>query len=137
MRLTLLKIVQSVELVLLKMRNKKTIFIIAGEVSGDNLGANIMRATPGVKFIGIGGQNMCDAGLKSIFPMSDLSVMGFTEVLARARTITKRIKQTVNAIIDAKPDIVLTIDSPGFARAVITRLKPRSLSFLSSLSRTA
>ena len=55
------------------MPNK--IFIVAGEVSGDVLGANIMRAMPRVQFVGIGGQNMHDAGLKSIFPMSDLSVM--------------------------------------------------------------
>ncbi len=66
------------------MPNKKTIFIIAGEVSGDVLGANIMRELRGVNFVGIGGQNMCGAGLKSIFPMSDLAVMGITEVLANA-----------------------------------------------------
>ena len=51
------------------MPNKKTIFIIAGEVSGDVLGANIMRELRGVNFVGIGGQNMCGAGLKSIFPI--------------------------------------------------------------------
>ena len=105
------------------MRNKKTIFIIAGEVSGDVLGANIMRATRGAKFIGIGGQNMCDAGLKPIFPMSDLSVMGMVEVLAHAKTLQQRINQTVDAIISKKPELILTIDSPGFARAVISKLR--------------
>ena len=105
------------------MRNKKKIFIIAGEVSGDVLGANIMHAMPDFDFIGIGGQNMCGAGLKSIFPMADLAVMGIIEVLAHARTLKKRINQTVRAIIDSKPDIVLTIDSPGFARAVIAKLR--------------
>lgn len=105
------------------MQSKKKIFIVAGEVSGDVLGANIMRAMPGVRFIGIGGQNMTKAGLKTLFPMSDLSVMGIVEVLSHVRTLKRRIKQTVNAIIESKPDLVLTIDSPGFARAVICELK--------------
>ena len=108
------------------MLNKKTVFIIAGEVSGDVLGANIMRAMSKCKFIGVGGQNMCAAGLQSIFPMSDLSVMGIIEVLAHAKTLKKRIKQTISAIIDTKPDLVLTIDSPGFARAVIAGVRKSS-----------
>ncbi len=105
------------------MRNKKTVFIIAGEVSGDVLGANIMRAMPDYNFIGVGGQNMCAAGLDSLFPMSDLAVMGLIEVLAHAKTLQKRIKQTIDAILKSKPDLVLTIDSPGFACAVIKAVK--------------
>ena len=101
-----------------KRKNLK-IFIIAGEVSGDVLGAKIMNEMPGVDFVGIGGQNMIDSGLKSLFPISDLAVMGVLEVLARARTLTRRINQTVSAIIYEKPDIVLTIDSPGFAKSVV------------------
>lgn len=105
------------------MRNKKTVFIIAGEVSGDVLGGGIMRAARNVRFVGIGGQNMVAAGLKSVFPMSDLAVMGIVEVLAHARTLKRRINQTVDAILTTKPDLVLTIDSPGFARAVIAKLR--------------
>ena len=116
-----MKIVQSVALELRKMKTAKTkkIFIIAGEVSGDVLGAKIMHEMHGVEFVGIGGQHMEAQGLKSIFPMSDLSVMGIVEVLAYAKTLSTRIKQTINAIISEKPDIVLTIDSPGFAKAVV------------------
>ena len=101
--------------------NKKNlkIFIISGEVSGDTLGAKIMQKMPGVHFVGIGGQYMAKAGLKSLFPMSDLSVMGVFEVLAHAHTLTNRIKETISAIIKEKPDIVLTIDSPGFAKSVV------------------
>ena len=95
------------------MPNKKKIFIIAGEVSGDVLGANIMRSMPGIKFVGVGGENMRAAGLKSIFPMSDLAVMGIVEVLSHASTLKQRVNQTVDAIINAAPDLVLTIDSPG------------------------
>ena len=104
------------------------VFIIAGEVSGDVLGAKIMREMPaGTTFVGIGGQNMIDAGLQSLFPMSDLSVMGIFEVLAHAKTLKSRIKQTVNAILVEKPDIVLTVDSPGFAKAVVGAVRKRSL----------
>ncbi len=107
----------------MKATKKKKIFIIAGEVSGDVLGSKIMHEMPDVEFVGIGGQNMESLGLKSIFPMSDLSVMGITEVVAHAKTLTRRIKQTVDAITSEKPDLVLTIDSPGFAKAVISRVR--------------
>ena len=104
------------------------IFIIAGEVSGDVLGAKIMRELPDVEFVGIGGQNMIGMGLKSLFPISDLAVLGIFEVLANARTLTQRINQTVDAIITEKPDVVLTIDSPGFAKAVIKKVRKHSIS---------
>lgn len=103
------------------------IFIIAGEVSGDVLGAKIMHEMPGVDFVGIGGQYMGGAGLKSLFPMSDLSVMGVVEVLMHAHTLTQRIKQTVSAIIKEKPDIVLTIDSPGFAKSVVKAVRKKKV----------
>ena len=106
------------------MLNKKIrIFIIAGEVSGDVLGARIMREMPDAEFVGIGGENMTLAGLKSLFPMSDLAVMGIMEVAAHLKTLTQRIKQTASAIIDMKPDIVVTIDAPGFARSVIKHVR--------------
>lgn len=112
------------ELVLLKMQNKKLrIFIIAGEVSGDVLGARIMREMPDAEFVGVGGENMISAGLKSLFPMADLAVMGVVEVAAHAKTLTRRIRQTAQAIIEEKPDIVLTIDAPGFAKNVIKQVR--------------
>ena len=118
------KIGLNAELAHLKMQNKKQkIFIIAGEVSGDVLGGQIMSHMPDADFIGIGGENMQAAGLKSLFPMSDLAVMGIVEVLAHARTLTRRIKQTVKAVLDAKPDLVLSVDAPGFAKSVIKQIK--------------
>ena len=99
------------------------IFIIAGEVSGDVLGARIMQEMQDAEFIGIGGENMIAAGLKSLFPISDLSVMGIIEVLANAKTLTRRIRQTSEAIIKSKPDIVLTIDAPSFAKSVIKQVR--------------
>ena len=122
--MTLLKIVPNAVLVQPKMQNKKIkIFIIAGEVSGDVLGARIMQHMPDADFIGIGGENMQSAGLKSLFPMSDLAVMGAVEVLAHARTLTRRIHETVNEIITQKPDVVVSIDAPGFAKSVIKQIR--------------
>ena len=123
--MTLLKIVQSVGLVLLRMQNKKIkVFIIAGEVSGDVLGGRIMSAIGAdAEFFGIGGEHMQAAGLSSLFPMSDLAVMGAVEVLAHARTLTQRIRQTVDAIIELKPDVVVSIDAPGFAKSVIKQIR--------------
>lgn len=106
------------------MQNKKlTIFIIAGEVSGDVLGARIMAEMPDAAFVGVGGENMIAAGLKPLFPMGDLAVMGVIEVAAHARTLIRRIRQTADAIIETRPDIVLTIDAPGFARSVISQVR--------------
>ncbi|MDE6570940.1 MAG: lipid-A-disaccharide synthase [Alphaproteobacteria bacterium] len=102
---------------------KQKIFIIAGEVSGDVLGAKIMREMGDVEFVGVGGENMAAAGLRPLFPISDIAVMGVAEVVAQAKTLTARIRQTADAVIAQRPDIVLTIDAPGFARGVIKALR--------------
>lgn len=122
--MTLSKIVQSVVLVRPRMQNKKLkVFIIAGEVSGDVLGGRIMACLPDVDFVGIGGENMAAAGLRSLFPMSDLAVMGIVEVLAHAKTLTRRVNQAVDAIISEQPDVVVSIDAPGFAKSVIKKIR--------------
>ena len=99
------------------MQNKPKVFIIAGEVSGDVLGARIMAQMPDVEFSGIGGENMKAAGLQTLFPMADLSVMGVVEVVAHARTLTRRIRETVAEIIRQRPDIILTSGSPALGLA--------------------
>lgn len=99
------------------------IFIIAGEVSGDILGASIMQHFQDVDFVGVGGKHMQDAGLRTVFPISDISVMGIIEVCAHLRTLSNRINLAVESIIQERPDIVLTIDSPSFAKTVIKKLK--------------
>lgn len=108
------------------------VFIIAGEASGDALGANLMKAlikkTGGkINFHGVLGEKMLKAGAKagvtSIFPMSDLSVMGLTEVLPKLPTIMGRIKQTVQEIVQTKPDVIVTIDAPDFSFRVAKKIK--------------
>ncbi|MDR2685545.1 MAG: lipid-A-disaccharide synthase [Rickettsiales bacterium] len=105
------------------MNNKIKIFIMAGEASGDVLGASVMRSFGNqAEFRGIGGMNMTSAGLKSIFPMADLSVMGLSAVIARIWTLLRRIRQAADAIKKWNPDVVLSIDSPGFAKAVAKKI---------------
>ena len=102
--------------------------MIAGEDSGDKLGSSVMdglRETldEAPNFLGIGGTEMESRGLTSIFPMSELSVMGFIEIVSHYKNLKKRLNHTVSAILDAKPDILLTIDSPEFCFRVIKKVK--------------
>ncbi|TNC51130.1 lipid-A-disaccharide synthase [Rubellimicrobium rubrum] len=102
------------------------IFILAGEPSGDRLGAAAMAGLrelrPDVTFDGIGGHAMTAAGLESRFPMSELSVMGLAEVLPRYFGLKRRLNEVIRRVIETRPDILLTIDIPDFglraARAV-------------------
>ena len=98
-------------------------FIIAGEMSGDILGASLMSGliteTKGkVSFYGVGGPLMTDVGLNSMFNMSDLSVMGVFEVIPKIPMLLSRIKKTARAVIDEQPDALITIDSPDFCLRV-------------------
>ena len=97
-----------------------SVFIIAGEASGDVLGARLMAALgDGVRFAGIGGARMAERGLVSQFPMRELSVMGLAEILPRVMALRRRIQETVAAILAQRPDVVVTIDSPGFCLRVL------------------
>lgn len=100
------------------MSERMKIYIIAGEASGDRLGAQAMAELksryPGVEFSGIGGSLMRAQGLESLFPMEELSVMGLAEIAPNLIHILKRIKQTIKNIEEINPDVLLTIDSPDF-----------------------
>jgi lipid-A-disaccharide synthase len=95
------------------------IFLLAGEASGDNLGADLMKEIKGilgadVRFAGVGGPLMMAQGLAPLFPMEELSVMGFFEILPKIFHFRRRIQETIQSIGILKPDMVVTIDSPGF-----------------------
>lgn len=96
----------------------KRIFIIAGEASGDFLGGQLLQSlkqqNSNIEIAGIGGSQMEAQGLKSLFPMADLSLYGLFELLPHLFNIFKRIKQTKEAIKAFRPDVLVTIDSPGF-----------------------
>ena len=109
------------------------LFLLAGEASGDRLGADLMRGlrhlTPDVPFRGIAGPEMQSEGLDSLFDMSELSVMGLAEVLPKYFALKRRLDQTVAEVLAWKPDILITIDSPDFslrvARAVRAASRPQ------------
>ncbi|KZY35703.1 lipid-A-disaccharide synthase [Roseovarius sp. HI0049] len=105
------------------------IFLIAGEASGDRLGAALMaglKQLADVEFEGVGGPMMEAEGLSSIFPMDDLSVHGLVEVLKQYPHLRRRLHETANAVLDAKPDVLITIDSPDFCLRVTKIVKAKS-----------
>ena len=104
------------------------IFIIAGEDSGDKLGSAIIDGlikTIDVppKIVGIGGIGMLSRGLEPVFPMSELSVMGFVEIASQYKNLKKRLNQTISSILDEKPDVLLTIDAPEFCFRIAKKIK--------------
>ncbi len=105
------------------------VFLIAGEESGDQLGAGLMRAlkteSGTVAFEGVGGHAMEREGLKSLFPLSEIAVMGITAVLARLPSIWRRGLEVVEAVVRARPDVLVVIDSPEFTHAVARRVRRR------------
>jgi lipid-A-disaccharide synthase len=104
------------------------IYLIAGEASGDVLGARLIAALharrPGLAIAGIGGEAMATQGVASLFPMQELALMGLLEVLPRLRHLRHRLQQTVADIAARRPDVVVTIDSPGFTLRVLKAIRP-------------
>lgn len=110
------------------------IYLVAGEPSGDMLGARLMRAlkkkVPDVKIIGIGGENMEKEGLKSLFDISDLAIMGLAEVIPSIPKVLRRIKETVADVEKNKPDAVITIDSWSFSARVHKAIRAKKIKVL-------
>ncbi len=104
----------------------KKVFIIAGEPSGDLLGAKLMfemRKQGNFQFYGIGGKAMTEQGLISIFPMEKISLMGFLEIVPKIFMLLKLINFTVLEIKKISPDIFVSIDSPGFCFRVAAKIQ--------------
>ncbi|WP_299731366.1 lipid-A-disaccharide synthase [uncultured Tateyamaria sp.] len=106
------------------------VFLVAGEPSGDALGGALMKGlkelATDVQFAGIGGPLMAAHGLTSRFDMSELSLMGIAEVLPKYFHLKRRIAETAQAVIDMKPDVLITIDSPDFCLRVAKLVKAGS-----------
>lgn len=103
------------------------VFIIAGEVSGDRLAGALMGGlrtlVPEVTFEGVGGDQMRAQGLRSLFPMDELSLMGIVEILPKYFHLKARIRQTAEAVVAAAPDVLITVDSPDFCLRVARLVK--------------
>ncbi len=103
------------------------VFMIAGEPSGDLLGQGLIRALrakrPDVEILGVGGEAMIAENFVSLFPMHEISLMGVLPVLANLRNLLRRIGQTARAVVAARPDALVIIDSPDFNHRVAKRVR--------------
>jgi lipid-A-disaccharide synthase len=107
-----------------------SLYLVAGEESGDALGGALARALlaqeqGGVRLAGVGGQAMAAAGIVSPFPTNDLSIIGFTAIPRRLPTILRRIRETADAVVAARPDALIIIDSPDFTHRVARQVRQR------------
>lgn len=104
---------------------------MAGEPSGDVLGARLMAAlreelSGELRFAGVGGPLMAARGLESLFPMTDIALMGFAEVVPKIPLVLRRVRETARHALALAPDVMVTIDVPGFSGRLADRLARRS-----------
>lgn len=105
------------------------VFILAGEASGDRVGGELLNALrarrPEIAFSGVGGEAMADAGLTTLFPIEDLAVMGYRDVIVRLPLLLLRARQVISAILHQRPDAVILIDAQVFSKFVAKALRRR------------
>jgi len=103
------------------------IFLVAGEESGDRLGASLIaalkRRCPGARFSAVGGAHIAGEGAQSLFPLGDLAIVGFAGIAASLPKILRRIRETADAVVAARPDVLVIIDSPEFTHRVAKRVR--------------
>jgi lipid-A-disaccharide synthase len=107
------------------------IFLVAGEHSGDALGAKLIAAlkkahSGPIAFAGVGGEEMAHEGFVSLFPIEDVAVMGPLSILPRLPRIVRCVHQTVDAALERQPDLVVIIDSPEFTHPIAKRIRKRA-----------
>ena len=105
--------------------------LIATEESGDRLGASLMAALrrrlgASVRFAGVGGRAMTGQGLVTLFPIEDLSIVGLAAIVGRLPMILRRIRETADAVLATRPDMLVIVDSPDFTHRVARRVRRRN-----------
>ena len=104
------------------------VFMVAGESSADDLGARFMRSLSAlrpVSFRGVGGPRMNAAGLASLYPAQSLTSIGIATVIVRLPLLLRRMRETVDAIVTAPPDVLVLIDAPDFTHRIAARVRRR------------
>ena len=105
----------------------KKIFILTGEASGDKLASTVIskikQKNPNIEYLCVGGSNLNNLGIKSIFDVKEITYIAFTSVLLNIFKIKKKINQTVDKIIEFQPDILFSVDSPDFTLRVAQKVK--------------
>ncbi|HWP27795.1 MAG TPA: lipid-A-disaccharide synthase [Xanthobacteraceae bacterium] len=105
-----------------------SVFVIAAEESGDRLGAALVNALrercgKSLRLAGVGGRQMQEVGVPSLFPIEELAILGFAEIPRRLPTILARIRQATDAVLKTAPDVLVIIDSPDFTHRVAKRVR--------------
>ena len=110
----------------------KKIFILTGEPSGDKLASKVIvklkTLNPNIEYLSVGGENLKSLGVESIYDLKEITYLGFTKVLLNLFKINSKINKTVKAIIDFKPNVLFTVDSPDFTLRVADRVKRKNSS---------
>ena len=105
----------------------KKIFILTGEPSGDKLASKVIndlkKINQNIEYLSVGGEHLQSLGIKSIYDLKEITYLGFTNVILNIFKISKKINETVKVIIDYKPDILFTVDSPDFTLRVAKKVK--------------
>jgi len=105
----------------------KKVFILTGEPSGDKLASKVISqlkiSTPDIEYLSVGGEHLKSLGIKSLYDLSEVTYLGFTKVIINLLKIKKKINETVNKIIEFKPDILFSVDSPDFTLRIAKRVK--------------
>tara|TARA_A100001011_G_scaffold227451_2_gene235568 strand:- start:1484 stop:2617 length:1134 start_codon:yes stop_codon:yes gene_type:complete len=105
----------------------KKVFILTGEPSGDKLASTVIsdlrKINKNIEYLSVGGQNLQSLGIKSIYNLKEITYLGFTNVILNIFKIRKKINETVKTIIEYKPDLLFTVDSPDFTLRVAEKVK--------------
>ena len=105
----------------------KKIFVLTGEPSGDKLASTVIsklkHKNPDIEYLCLGGAHLNSLGIKSIYDLKEVTYIGFTSVLLNLFKIKKKINETVDEIIEFKPDILFSVDSPDFTLRVAEKVK--------------